>query len=100
MEEISRADIGTKVSEISIVPIRSNNGLVAIASCVIDDKLHVGGIGIYTRLDGTGYRLAYPNKKVGNSAIKLCYPINRETGDIILKAVSEEYERLLKKDLN
>lgn len=94
-----RESVGTKVSEISIVPIRNRNGLVAFASCVIDDKIHVGGIGIYTRMDGAGYRLTYPNKKLNKSSIKLCYPINRTVGEAILRAITEEYERLLGKDL-
>ncbi|TAK92931.1 hypothetical protein EPO05_07395 [Patescibacteria group bacterium] len=89
----------TTVSEVTIIPIRATNGLVAFASCVIDNKLHLGGIGIYTKLEGEGYRLTYPNKKVGKNAIKLAYPINKEVGEAILNAISSEYEKLLTKDL-
>lgn len=89
----------TSVSEITIIPIRATNGLVAFASCIVDEKIYIGGIGIYTKLSGTGYRLTYPNKKVNQNAVRLVYPINREVGDAILNAISAEYEKLLKKDL-
>ena len=89
----------TLVSEVTIIPIRMQNGLVAFASCVVDNKIYIGGIGLYTKLDGSGYRLTYPNKKIKLNAVRLVYPINKETGDTILNAIVEEYEKLLKKDL-
>ncbi len=84
----------TIISEISIIPIKPKDGLVALASCVIDNKIYLGSIGIYTKLKG-GYRLTYPNKKVGENAINLYHPINKECGDSIEFAIIEEYEKLM-----
>lgn len=50
------------ITEIEITPIRPREGLVAFASCVIDQWLYLGSIAVVTRLDG-GYRLTYPTKK-------------------------------------
>lgn len=82
------------IKEIAIIPLKPKNGLVALASCVFDDKLYVGSIGIYTKLKG-GYRLTYPTKKVGENSINIYYPINKEIGDIIEKAIVEQYETLM-----
>lgn len=88
----------TRVSEVTIIPIKPKNGLVALASCVLDNKVYLGSIGIYTKLKG-GYRLTYPNKKVGENAINLYHPITREAGDAIEKAVVDRYEELMSKDM-
>ena len=82
------------IKEIAIIPLKPKNGLVALASCIFDDKLYVGSIGIYTKLKG-GYRLTYPTKKVGENSINIYYPINKEIGDIIEKAIVEQYETLM-----
>lgn len=38
------------ISEIQIVPVKPNNGLVAFASCVVNNSLYIGNIAIYTSL--------------------------------------------------
>lgn len=84
----------TKVSEVTIIPLKPQKGLVALASCVIDDKLYIGSIGIYTRLSG-GYRLTFPNKKVGERSMDICHPINRDVYDKIQQEVVKKYEELM-----
>lgn len=90
--------IETKINEVTIIPIKPKNGLVALATCVLDDKIYLGSIGIYTRLKG-GYRLTYPNKKIGDNAINLYHPISKEVGDAIEKAIIYEYERLISENV-
>lgn len=84
----------TAISEIKIIPLKPKEGLVALASCVIDGKLYLGSIGIYTKLAG-GYRLTYPNKKLGDRSINIYHPINSATGDCIESAIIAEYERIM-----
>lgn len=84
----------TEVSEVSIIPISPRNGLIALASCVIDNKIYVGSIGIYTRRSG-GYRITYPTKKVNENSINIFHPINKESGDVIEKAIIKSYEELI-----
>ena len=84
----------SEITEVNIIPIKPKDGLVAIASCVINKNFYLGSIGIYTVLKG-GYRLTYPNKKSGNSTINIFHPINKELGDAIEKAIIKEYEELI-----
>ena len=88
----------SKITEVNIIPIRPKDGLVAIASCVINNEFYLGSIGIYTVLKG-GYRLTYPNKKSGTSTINIFHPISQELGDAIEDAVIKEYENLISLDL-
>jgi len=88
----------TKVTEVTIIPIKPRNGLVALASCVVDNKIYVGSIGVYTKLSG-GYRLTYPNKKVGENALNIFHPITKECGDMIEKGIVDRYEALMCKDM-
>ena len=88
----------TRITEVTIIPIKPRDGLVALASCVIDSKMYVGSIGVYTKIKG-GYRLTYPNKKVGENAINIFHPINKECGDGIETAIIDKYEELMCKDM-
>ena len=82
-----------KITEIQITPIKPNNGLVAFASVVLDNSVYLGFIGIHTRLNGEGYRLTYPTKKVGEKSLNICHPINKEMSkgieDAIISKISE-----------
>lgn len=82
------------VSEIQIIPIRPNGGLIGFASFVLDEKYYVGSVAVYTRLNGFGYRLVYPSKKIGDKNINLFYPINSDVGSKIEEAVSEKVNEL------
>lgn len=87
----------TNVSEIKIVPIRNDYGLVGIASCIIDDKWFVGSIGIYN--EDNKFRLTYPTKKVRRSSMTLFHPINTKAGEAVYEAIVKEYKDLLAKDV-
>jgi len=76
-----------KITEIQITPIKPKDGLVGFASIVLDNNLYLGFIGVYTRLDGSGYRLTYPTKKIGDNSINIYHPINKETSKAIEQAV-------------
>jgi len=83
-----------KISEIQIIPIKPNNGLVAFASIVLADSLYLGSIGVYTRIDGLGYRITYPTKKIGDRNINIYHPINKETSKAIEKAIITEARKM------
>jgi len=85
-----------KLSEIQIIPIKPQNGLVAFASFVWDKSLYLGSIGIMTRLNG-GYRLVYPTKKVAEKNLNIFYPISREFALTIEKEVVKQFEDVMKK---
>lgn len=89
----------TEVTEITIIPIKPKNGLLALASCVVDKKFYLGSIGIYNKFIN-GYRVTYPNKKNLNNTINIYHPITREAGDAIEKAVVSKYLELIVKDMD
>ena len=83
-----------KLSEIQIIPIKPQNGLVAFASFVLDASLYLDSIGIMTRPQG-GYRLTYPTKKVGIKDLNIFYPINKAFAETIEKEVLKELEKVM-----
>lgn len=83
-----------EITEIQITPIKPRNGLVAFASIVLDNNIHLGSIGIHTKLDGSGYRITYPTKKVGEKDLNIFFPINRDTSKQIEEAIIKRAEEL------
>ena len=77
----------SQVSEVQIKIVKPRDGLVGFASLVLDGKLYLSSIGIFTKLDGTGFRLTYPTKKVGMNDMQIYHPINKEAGEAIEEAV-------------
>lgn len=86
-----------KLTEIQIVPVKPQNGLVAFVSFILDESLYLGSIGILTRPNG-GYRLAYPTKKVAERNLNIFYPINKQFAQTIEKEVLEHFEKVMKNE--
>jgi DNA-binding cell septation regulator SpoVG len=86
------------VSEIQIIPVKPKDGLVAFASCVIDNQFYVGDIAIYTRPDGRDHRLVYPCKILPNGKRINCFhPINQDAGESMKKAIIDKYLEMVSK---
>ena len=77
------------------MPIKPKDGLVAIASVVADNSLYLGSVGVFTRLNGSGYRITYLTKKIGEKNINIYHPINKETSKAIEEAIISEAEKIL-----
>ena len=83
-----------KITEVQIIPIKPRDGLVAFASIVINN-LYLGSIGVHTKLGGSGYRITYPTKKIGNKSINIFHPINKETSKMIEETIIVRAEEIL-----
>ena len=84
------------VSEIQIIPIKPKDGLVAFASCVINNQLYLGNIAIYTSPSSLdGFRLVYPSRAVNGTQLSIVHPIAKEAGLIIQKQIVERYIKLM-----
>ncbi len=70
----------------NVTPVKPSNGLIGIASAVIDGNIYLNSIAVYVKLDGS-YRLLYPTKIVGGKSLGLFYPINREASRAVEEAV-------------
>ena len=84
------------VSEVQIVPVKANNGLIGFASFVLYETVYCGSVGIFSRPNGNGYRLVYPTRKMIGRDIDVYYPINRQVG----KAIEELLWTIIPKTSN
>ena len=76
-----------KITEVQIKVIKPKDGLVGFASLVLEDCLYLSSIGIHTKLNGTGYRITYPTKKVGTTDLDIFHPINKAFGEELEKEI-------------
>ena len=83
-----------RLTEIQIIPIKPQNGLVAFVSFILNGWLYLGSIGVMTRPQG-GYRLTYPTKKVGIKDLNIFYPINKDFAEQIEGSVISELEKVM-----
>jgi len=85
----------THVSEVNISFIKPQGGLIGFASLILEENFYMGSIGIHQKLDGTGYRLTYPTKRINNADMNIYHPINRATSVAIEKAVMTKLKAVI-----
>jgi DNA-binding cell septation regulator SpoVG len=87
-----------KVSEIVIYPVTvTDKGLVGYISFTYQNQIRINDCGIYTRRDGSGYRILYPIKQLANGkVISSVYPITKEVGKKIEDFLLSAYDKFLK----
>jgi len=82
-----------KLSKIKIKKVSPDKGLVAFASCVIDDSLYIGNIAVFTRLGETErLRLVFPVKEAGQNKISVFYPLTAELYYLLEQAITDKYK--------
>lgn len=86
-----------QVTEVDIAFIKPRNGLIAFASVVLDDALYLGSIGVHRKLDGSGYRLTYPTRKIGDKSASVFHPIRRPLSAVIEQAVFQKLKNVASK---
>lgn len=86
-----------RISDIQIMPLIPKDGLVAIASFIVNECLFIGDVAIFTTFKNPlGFRLCYPDKILKNKKrINCVYPITREAGQLISEAVIGKYKKLM-----
>lgn len=78
------------IKKVEIVPIKPREGLIGFASIVIGDCFYLSSIGVHTRLDGKGFRITYPTKKVGDVNVAIFHPLGKELSKEIEQAIFEK----------
>jgi DNA-binding cell septation regulator SpoVG len=86
-----------EVTEVNVAPIKATDGLVAFASCVINGQLFIGSMGVHRRLDGSGYRITYPTKKMGSREMNYFHPLSKEAGSLIEAAICNKCVELFER---
>lgn len=85
------------ISEVSIFPVKPVDGLVGWASFVLDSRFYVGNLGLHSTPNGS-IRIVYPATTLPNGKrIQVFHPITRQTGDLVLAAISDKYEEIIRK---
>lgn len=86
----------TRISDIELIPIRTQNGLTFFANFTLNNDFFVGNVAIFTKRDGSGFRCVYPTKKLSNGQqIPIFYPMNYEVGQEIEEAITQKAIELL-----
>jgi len=75
------------ITDVQIIPIKAKDGLVAFASLVLNNELYLSSIGIHKKADGSGYRITYPTKVLGQRPFNIYHPINKEASKEIEEAI-------------
>lgn len=84
-----------EISDVKFNEANLEKGLIGFASCIINNAIYLGNIGVFTRLDKKGYRLVFPIRKSGKGMkFKICFPINNETYVVLLNAITKEVNKL------
>jgi stage V sporulation protein G len=86
-----------QITEVDITFVKPKDGLIAFASVVVNDQLYLNGIAVHSKLDGTGYRLTYPTRKVGNVQFSLFHPIRKPIGLAIENAILNKLKNVVRK---
>lgn len=84
-----------KITKLEINLIKPNQGLIGFANIIFEDQLFVGSIGIHFKLNGEGYRLTYPTRKIGNQNVTIFHPVKPELSRIIEEAIETQINKLL-----
>jgi len=84
-----------EISEVNIVPVKPNAGLIGFASFIVNGHFYMGCIGIFTRPDG-GIRLVFPRK----NGLDCFYPINKQVGDYLNSVIEREFLKIYKNLIN
>ena len=67
------------VTEVQIAFIKPKDGMIGFASVVLDDALYLGSIGIHQKLDGSGYRLTFPTRRIADGQARhIFHPIRKD----------------------
>lgn len=82
------------IRNIEIVPIKPHQGLIAIVHLEFEDSLYLGSIGLHRRMDGLGYRITYPTKKVGERNIAIFHPTSKVLSKEIETAILQKAEKM------
>lgn len=85
------------VTEVEISFVKPQGGLFAFASVVLDDQIYLSGIGIHRKLDGSGYRVTYPTRRLGDTQTNIFHPIRRPLGILIEQAIFQKLKDVMSK---
>lgn len=82
-----------KISELKLTLVKPSESLVGFASCIINESLYIGSMGVHKRLLG-GVRIVYPRYVVKGRKFNYYHPINNELSKLIESELVTKYSEL------
>lgn len=82
-----------KITEVEIVFVKPQNGLIAFASLVLDSNIYLSNIAIHKKLNADGYRLTYPSK----GSFTVFHPINKTASSELELAIIAKLKNVMNK---
>ncbi len=84
-----------QITDVKVRKVDSENRMKAVASVTFDDAFVVHDIKVIE--SATSTFIAMPSRKTPKGEwTDIAHPINQETRDMIVKAILDEYEKVLK----
>jgi DNA-binding cell septation regulator SpoVG len=94
--EVKKMSDQINLSEIDVTPVKPQNGLVAFASCVLNNHFYISSIAVHASPDGESFRLVYPAKILPNGKQVNCFnPITKRAGETLSCAIINAYKKLI-----
>lgn len=85
-----------KISDVRVTPIEPKGGLIAFASCVVDNNFLISSIGIHKKLNKDEYRLTYAQK----NGKTIAHPITKSLSQSIEDAVFSKLKNVTFQNCN
>ncbi len=86
------------ISEVSIEPLPSRDGLIGFSSFVINNQFKISNVAIHTCLSHhSGIRLVFPNKEYKGLRLNTVHPITKEAYESCVTVVAQGYSELMGK---
>ena len=83
-----------KISKIRFIRIVQVKSLIGFITCLINDYLELGSIGVHTKLGG-GFRLTFPSRKLRDGRLDFFFRFTDSTIEKQLtEAITNEIDRL------
>lgn len=82
------------ITKVELLPIQPRDGLMAFACIELDDQFYISSIGVHKKRNGSGYRITYPTRKVGDQNLTICHPTHPNLSREIEQAISEKAKEL------
>ncbi len=78
------------ITKISIKKVVQKDGLIAFVSIILDDCLYLGNIAVFTKLNKDGYRLIFPEKKIGDKRLSIFHPLTSKFYFLLEERINKE----------
>ena len=85
------------VKEVQLTIVKPQNGLVAFASCSINNCFYLGNIALYSSPSHhLGFRTVFPTKKLSSGQQIPCfYPFKKEVEEVMTTTIVNKYFELI-----